>query len=171
MMKLVEHYVKLVSQEDWQKIKEIEEIKMKSIICRAYNPDKKKTYWFDVLWGNTAQQGGGYIGMLPIEERERKFSGGGSDNRILVDPNNCNIQLELSPYMPAHLGLGKRDCCGIFDVLNDNGIAKCNECGMNINDAISNLRNQEDCPICHGKGSTTDHHDPCSECGGSGKVG
>ena len=30
---------------------------------------------------------------------------------------------------------------------------------------------EEDCPICHGAGATTDHHDPCTECGGSGKVG
>jgi len=30
---------------------------------------------------------------------------------------------------------------------------------------------EEECSICHGKGSTTDHHDPCSNCGGSGKVG
>lgn len=27
---------------------------------------------------------------------------------------------------------------------------------------------KELCPVCHGKGATTDHHDPCSECGGSG---
>jgi len=36
--------------------------------------------------------------------------------------------------------------------------------------AIEKLR-VEDCPICHGAGATTDHHDPCTECGGSGKVG
>jgi len=30
---------------------------------------------------------------------------------------------------------------------------------------------KEDCPVCHGAGATTDHHDPCTECGGSGKVG
>ena len=28
---------------------------------------------------------------------------------------------------------------------------------------------EEDCPVCHGKESTIDHHDPCSEYGGSGK--
>lgn len=30
---------------------------------------------------------------------------------------------------------------------------------------------QEDCPVCHGAGATTDHHDPCTECGGTGEVG
>lgn len=30
---------------------------------------------------------------------------------------------------------------------------------------------KEECSICHGQGSTTDHHDPCTECGGSGRVG
>jgi len=39
--------------------------------------------------------------------------------------------------------------------------------------ALSELRPEvvqkvEECSICHGKGSTTDHHDPCTECGGSG---
>ena len=33
------------------------------------------------------------------------------------------------------------------------------------------LENEENCPVCHGQGATTDHHDPCTECGGSGKVG
>jgi len=31
--------------------------------------------------------------------------------------------------------------------------------------------NEEPCPICHGAGATTDHHDPCTECDGSGNVG
>jgi len=30
---------------------------------------------------------------------------------------------------------------------------------------------KEDCPVCHGTGATTDHHDPCTECGGSGRIG
>lgn len=28
----------------------------------------------------------------------------------------------------------------------------------------------EMCPVCHGAGSTTDHHDPCSNCGGKGYI-
>jgi hypothetical protein len=47
---------------------------------------------------------------------------------------------QLSPYMPSHLSLGNKDCCGIFMAVDDEGIPKCNECGMNINDAISELR-------------------------------
>ena len=27
-----------------------------------------------------------------------------------------------------------------------------------------------ECDICHGEGSTTDHHDPCSNCGGKGYI-
>lgn len=66
---------------------------MKSIICKAYHIKEKKWYWFDVLWGNTAQQGGGYIGMLPIEVAQKKHIGGinGGDNRELIDPDNCKI--------------------------------------------------------------------------------
>lgn len=48
-------------------------------------------------------------------------------------------EIQLSPYMPDHLVLGNKDCCGIFDQVNDDGIAYCNECGMSINDAISKL--------------------------------
>lgn len=30
------------------------------------------------------------------------------------------------------------------------------------------IEEKEECSICHGQGFTTDHHDPCTECGGSG---
>jgi len=46
----------------------------------------------------------------------------------------------LSPYMPDHIGLGNEDCCGIFNAINDENIVICNECGISINDAISELR-------------------------------
>ena len=29
-------------------------------------------------------------------------------------------------------------------------------------------KEKEECSVCHGAGATTDHHDPCDECGGSG---
>ena len=77
----------------------------------------------------------------------------------------------LSPYMPSHLDLGNEDCCGIFNAINDKNIVICNECEMSINDAIRQVGQMEDCPVCHGQGATTDHHDPRTECGGSGKVG
>lgn len=38
-------------------------------------------------------------------------------------------------------------------------------------DSADSYCKKEDCPVCHGAGATTDHHDPCTECGGSGKVG
>jgi len=41
---------------------------------------------------------------------------------------------------------------------------------LNKNTFDSFEKHKKDCPVCHGKGATTDHHDPCSECGGSGKV-
>ena len=41
--------------------------------------------------------------------------------------------------------------------------------------ALSELRPEviqilEECEICHGAGSTTDHHDPCSNCDGKGYI-
>ncbi len=29
---------------------------------------------------------------------------------------------------------------------------------------------KEECEICHGQGSTTDHHDSCNNCGGKGYI-
>lgn len=34
--------------------------------------------------------------------------------------------------------------------------------------AYEAVKTKEKCTVCHGKGFTTDHHDPCTECGGSG---
>ena len=49
----------------------------------------------------------------------------------------------LSPYMPSHLDLGNKDCCGIFmGIAEDNGVI-CNECRMSINDAIRSIKNAE----------------------------
>lgn len=38
-------------------------------------------------------------------------------------------------------------------------------------ESIQKVSKEENCPVCHGKGATTEHDDPCSECGGGGKVG
>lgn len=35
----------------------------------------------------------------------------------------------------------------------------------------SKIDNEEDCPICQGLGYVIHHHEPCTECDGSGKVG
>ncbi len=32
------------------------------------------------------------------------------------------------------------------------------------------IQKVEECSICHGEGYTTDHHDPCSNCGGKGYI-
>ena len=39
-----------------------------------------------------------------------------------------------------------------------------------VTSLLKSKMDEELCPVCHGKGSTTDHHDPCTECGGNGKV-
>jgi len=45
--------------------------------------------------------------------------------------------MRVSPYNPAHTLYG--DCCGIFNVINDDGILCCNECGMTINKLLETL--------------------------------
>ena len=49
----------------------------------------------------------------------------------------------LSLYMPTHIDLGNEECCGIFMSIDDNNSVICNECAMNINDAISKLYNEK----------------------------
>jgi hypothetical protein len=41
----------------------------------------------------------------------------------------------ISPYNLAHLELGG-DCCGIFNILDGNGIIRCNECNTTIHDSM-----------------------------------
>ena len=50
--------------------------------------------------------------------------------------------------------------------INDNGLAERNK--HEIYREIIRRENREECTICHGEGFIVDHHDPCTECGGSG---
>ena len=49
----------------------------------------------------------------------------------------------LSLYMPTHIDLGDEECCGIFMSIDDNNSVICNECAMNINDAIRQLKEKK----------------------------
>jgi len=42
------------------------------------------------MWGNKPNSGSGFIGMLPMGI-ERRLTGYFDDNRILIDPNECDI--------------------------------------------------------------------------------
>ncbi len=46
---------------------------------------------------------------------------------------------EISPYNPAHINYGG-NCCGIFNIINDDGELICNECGMTIDELCSQLK-------------------------------
>jgi uncharacterized phage protein (TIGR01671 family) len=65
---------------------------MRELKFKAYNRKTKNMWWFDLMWGNTSTHGSGWIGMLPIGET-KEHSGGinGSDNRVQVDPTDCEI--------------------------------------------------------------------------------
>jgi hypothetical protein len=43
-------------------------------------------------------------------------------------------KVQLSPYNLAHNEIG--DCCGIFNMIDENGIIYCNECGETIHDSV-----------------------------------
>ena len=59
----------------------------------AFHRETDSWFWFDIKWGNTGGYfGKGYIGMLPINERlEKSGNMTMTDNRIGVDPNNCDF--------------------------------------------------------------------------------
>jgi len=44
------------------------------------------------------------------------------------------------------------------------------EGGSNFQMTKKRKKGEEECPVCHGAGATTDHHDPCTE-GGDGNAG
>lgn len=56
---------------------------------KAYHKERKKMYFFDVMWGNY-NTGGGYIGMIPFgEELDYGTLFAKKGNRELIDPTNC----------------------------------------------------------------------------------
>jgi uncharacterized phage protein (TIGR01671 family) len=65
------------------------ELKFRAWYHKGTYCKEPKMYWFDLMWGNTSQQGSGWIGMLPIgETRKYRMM---SDNRKQIDPYDCEI--------------------------------------------------------------------------------
>ena len=58
---------------------------MREIKFRAW--DKNSMMFFNLMWGNSGR-GRGWIGMLPLGEELQR---GLYDNRIQVDPDDCDI--------------------------------------------------------------------------------
>jgi len=58
---------------------------------RAWHKLLNEMFWFDVMWGNVYNAGSGYIGMLPIGEQRKYTHFAGTDNRIPLDPDDCEL--------------------------------------------------------------------------------
>jgi uncharacterized phage protein (TIGR01671 family) len=71
----------------------IASVRQSALLFRAWNRELKEMFWFDLMWGSLHNKGTGWIGMLPIEQKERKEikSFTQSDDRIAIDPTNCDI--------------------------------------------------------------------------------
>ncbi len=63
---------------------------MREIKCKAWNRVTKRMWWFDVTWGNTANAGEGWIGMLESSTTPKRTPNG-NDNRVQVDGDDCDI--------------------------------------------------------------------------------
>lgn len=66
---------------------------MKELIFRAWNRELKEMFWFDLMWGSLHNKGTGWIGMLPITQKERNQQRSFTqiDDRMAIDPMNCEI--------------------------------------------------------------------------------
>ena len=62
---------------------------MREIKFRAWNRHTKRMWWFNVVWGNTTMAGSGWIGM--VESPDIPKQKGWTDNRVQVDPDDCDI--------------------------------------------------------------------------------
>lgn len=54
---------------------------------RAWDRDLKRMFWFDITWGNFGH-GEGWIGMLPIDEKEVKHC---PSNKMQISSNDCEM--------------------------------------------------------------------------------
>lgn len=74
---------------------------------KAIHKKTKETYWFDLMWGNKQNVGNGYIAMLPLGVELKQPSITYPDNRIGIDPNDCEIEFydsaELEQNVVSHL--------------------------------------------------------------------
>lgn len=73
---------------------------------RAWHRNQKEMYWFDVTWGNFLE-GNGWIGMVPIAERERRFR---PSNQTQISPKS----VELMRYTNKKDKNGNEICEGDF---------------------------------------------------------
>ncbi len=76
------------------------------------------------------------------EDTIKKVQEALKDNKEVLhdfDTGLCTLSLN----MPCHSDLGNEECCGIFMSIDDNNSVICNECGMNINDAIRQLKEKK----------------------------
>ena len=49
-------------------------------------------YWFDLSWGQSWASGSGYLAVVPWGEQKAR-RGYCMDNRVLVDPSDCEVEL------------------------------------------------------------------------------
>ena len=65
----------------------------REIKFRAWHGGLNQMFWFDLLWGSMHNNGTGWIGMLPIEQKERKRTTSfiQPEDRIPIDPAFCDI--------------------------------------------------------------------------------
>ena len=88
-------------------------------------------------------------------------------NKIMccyISPNGkeCEKEAEFTViYSNAPNDVTESCSCHIGELVDDN---------IGRFEVIRLNKEKEECSICHGEGATTDHHDPCSNCGGEGYI-
>ena len=59
---------------------------------QALHKESGKYYYFDLMWGENASFGRGWIGVLPIGVKLERIGGiNVKDNRIPLEPSECEF--------------------------------------------------------------------------------